>query len=192
MSIITDALRKAEQDREFKTKQAAADSALTVLLEEPITVPDYARQMAELVEEEITEKKAVTDHDATFKLRSILRILGIAVALFISVLSLIAVVFFIYNLVINLITLKPSRNTSLTIPINMQPLIKPLPHSGQNSQSGFALSGVTHVGDDFYAIINGTIVQKGDTIAGAKVKEIFERDVVLETRSGEVKLKINT
>ena len=54
----------------------------------------------------------------------------------------------------------------------------------------FTLTGISVQGSDRYAIINGEIVQEGNSIDGAHVKEILDREVVLETRAGEIKLKI--
>ena len=48
----------------------------------------------------------------------------------------------------------------------------------------------TRAGNNHFAIINGTIVQKGDSIDGAHVKEVLENEAVLETRAGEFRLKI--
>ena len=48
------------------------------------------------------------------------------------------------------------------------------------------------MGSDRYALVNGQIVQAGDSIDGAHVKEILDREVVLETRAGEIRLKIQS
>ena len=56
----------------------------------------------------------------------------------------------------------------------------------------FTLSGISAWGPDRYAIVNGAIVQEGDSVGGALVKQILGREVILETRNGEVKLKITS
>ena len=57
-------------------------------------------------------------------------------------------------------------------------------------ESAYVLSGISVMGSSRYAVVNDSIVQKGDSIDGAYVKEILDREVVLETRSAEIKLKI--
>jgi len=59
-------------------------------------------------------------------------------------------------------------------------------------QLPFVLSGVSIMGTERYGVVNGLVVQAGDSVDGAVVKEITDREVILETRAGEIKLRLPT
>ncbi len=60
----------------------------------------------------------------------------------------------------------------------------------KDEQAPYVLSGVSIFGNERYAVINGRIVTIGDSIDGAYVKEIMDRNVVIETKTSEIKLKL--
>ncbi len=65
---------------------------------------------------------------------------------------------------------------------------KPAAHSGPTLS--FALSGISAFDNKHYAVINGTVLQAGDLVDGAVVKDITDNEAILETRAGELRLKI--
>lgn len=54
----------------------------------------------------------------------------------------------------------------------------------------YALTGISTFDDKHYAIINGIVLQAGDSVDGAVVKDITDREAILETRAGELRLRI--
>lgn len=68
----------------------------------------------------------------------------------------------------------------------------PAPVVVKEPEPTYVLSGISVTGGDHYAVVNGSIVQKGDSIDGAYVKDVLDREVVLETRTAEIKLKLPT
>jgi hypothetical protein len=222
MSIITDALRKAEEKRGFKPKHAVEK----VLIQ------------ADLDQEELLKRFGYEKSNAeeTVSLSKPLHIKP-PVNIFVSVLqktlislSLILVCFFVVYLGPRWL-LNPGSfsedlsffksgaifQIDLSIPekptSEISPVINPVTEeavfaSSQNEikqkdlvsvpdqivagdpESTYILSGISIMGKDRYAVINGAIVQKGESIDGAYVKDILDREVILETRSAEIKLKI--
>ena len=242
MSIITDALRKAEEERELKTKRPVE----TVLAQ------------ADFEQAELLKRFGYTKSGKEVAALSTgsIRVQKPSVNLFVSVLqktlisiSLVTVCFFVVYLgprwLINpgsfsedmslikndtsskinfLITsiserissfsgpevaLMPSQEPEKKVSVLSAPVseevqeappiptveIQPVPALSvpvvaQGPERSYVLSGISVMGNDRYAVINGSIVQKGDSIEGAYVKDILDREVVLETRSAEIKLKI--
>jgi len=54
----------------------------------------------------------------------------------------------------------------------------------------YSLTGISVWGQDRYAFVNGEIVTIGDTVDGAIISDILEREIVLNTKAGEFRLKI--
>lgn len=199
MSIISDALRKAEQERELKAKLASQESNSTAVLEEPVILPDYADEIIHPKPKVSKVAKEPLAKKPVLQIKTIIRVFAVVVFLCVSVLLSVAIIFFIYRLIVlNLITVKPRRISFpivQTEPVQVKTTMIPQSKMEksvvvQHNQLPYTLSGVTHVGNDHYAIINGAIVQIEDTVDGAHVKAISEREVVLETRDGEIKLKL--
>lgn len=57
-------------------------------------------------------------------------------------------------------------------------------------QGEFSLTGISHTGSDWIAIINNQLVRVGETVSGAEVKSIQDREVLLDFNGETVTLKI--
>ena len=57
-------------------------------------------------------------------------------------------------------------------------------------QNGFALTGITRVGEELTAIVNNELVRVGDEVDGARVKAVTDHGVVLEAGSREMVLSL--
>ena len=166
MSIITDALRKAEDERELKAKLASATETSQVAVTEEKLLPSQTlsesifshqvmqEQLADTIE---IENKLTWKHPFLF----------------------LAVGFFVLSICIWMVLPKP------TVP-------RTISNAAQSKSAGlsYVLSGVSKLGSSRYAIINGMILQVGESIAGAQVKEILDNEVTLVTKAGEIKLII--
>jgi hypothetical protein len=73
--------------------------------------------------------------------------------------------------------------------VPQQYAFQPAPYV-QSTNMPYLLSGISVSEDDRYAVVNGQIVTEGDLVDGAYVKQILERDVVLDTKTSEIKLKL--
>ncbi|MBI4395388.1 MAG: hypothetical protein HY583_04220 [Candidatus Omnitrophica bacterium] len=202
MSIITDALRRAERERELKAKRASQESV--ALIDEPLVVPqtqDLGLSEVPKIEPEVHQieperiipnvpVRAVSNPPVWFlelQFREVLILSGVGV-----------LTFFVLFLLPRWPTLgnnlslvwRPAQSGNV---FQVGAIRKASPFhvdSGGGAVSlPFQLSGVSVSGESRYAIVNGTIVEKGDYIDGAFVKEILDQEVVLETRAGEIKLK---
>ena len=109
----------------------------------------------------------------------------------------IMIVLFIYKLFL----LKEYTNNH----INMPPVIKEIPFTSsplgasditsnepalKESIPQLSLNGIMQTKDKSWAIINNHVVQKGDTIEGAEVVEIFEKYVKLISHNKKLILRI--
>ena len=178
MSIITDALKKAEQDRELKTKSQVSETSVQTA---PIAEPEQDELSAQILSESVLAQNLQVETEKPESPESIETLQAppqrkYAWIFSVSVVSLFILAFLIF----------PKKSTIMTTSGASAPAGQFFP----KSQGAFNLSGITKLDKDFYAIINGEIVQVGDSIGGATVKEIMDREVILKTRSGEVKLII--
>ena len=190
MSIITDALRKAENERELKSKKVVeADVPIAAILrtEEQI-FPSHRLAETNFSQRAKTKsKKPVSGikqffihHNLTWKHPA-----------FIAV----SVILFACLLMMALIPKKTVLIVQANKDENIQKQVtKAISSTMQSSPLAlpYVLSGISRVGSSEYAIINGMIVQVGDSIDGAYIEEIFEREVTLNTRSGEIKLNLKS
>ncbi|MBI4358162.1 MAG: hypothetical protein HY584_02585 [Candidatus Omnitrophica bacterium] len=194
LSIITDALKKAERERELKGKEKhASGEAAAILAEEEKAVESFLEQAAR--EEKETEGKAafVNAREAAPRAsRWLFLSEAQSAALLVAAVFLCAFLFFFLarwpiigkNALVIWNPLQIWNVPGKSAPKPSHPLGEP------RTDFPFALSGISSTGGERYAIVNGAIVQEGDSIDGAHVIQILDREVVLETRSGEIKLKI--
>ncbi len=208
MSIITDALKKAEQERELKATRASKITRVALAEPESVKPVDVLLEQSHLVEAHIEQNMNAIGINAgdIFRKGAWLSSPRSREVLIIS-----AIVGIVTSCLVILLVLphwprvakdfsivwRPFKAVSLfQVPpmYHQQNIFSERSHSaGENGvKLPFSLTGISVQGDKSYAIINGEIVQKGDSIDGAQVKEILERDVVLETRAGEIKLKIQS
>lgn len=197
MSIITDALKKAEQEHELKAKSTSQEAAVALVED-----AEASRETAVLdrpeIHETYVENIIPTGPDKAASNRSV----WFLELQFREVLILSGVVFLVVFVLFLLpkwptiggnfsLLWRPAQGGSV---FQVGPIIKPVPRGmdGRTISLPFQLSGVSASGNNRYAIVNGTIVQKGDSIDGAFVKEILDQEVILETRAGEIKLKISS
>ncbi len=183
MSIITDALKKAEQDRELKLQPQTEETPVP----QTIPLPEQEDLSAQILSESVLAQKLelktepqipdlVTVVEDTPKRRY-------SLALSIGVISLFVLAFLIFPKQSTVVTPASGKNHSAALAqFPKIPSIK-LP---------YVLSGISKVDNNYYAIINGIIVQPGETIDGALVKEINDREATLETRSGKIILSITS
>lgn len=197
MSIITDALKKAEQEHELKTKQASQEAAVALAEELRPSVEAVVLEKSE-AQETYTEHTIPveltnsTSHQPIWfpelQFREVLILGGVAI-----------LTFFVLFLLPKWPTLgsnfsllwRPAQGGSV---FQVGTVKKAASHGLDNRAISlpFQLSGISVAGDNRYALVNGTIVQKGDSIDGTFVKEILDQEVILETRTGEIKLKVSS
>ena len=204
MSIITDALKKAEREREMKTKQTLDESAAVAVEEESKPAETTQIQLTPVENERIGnlppsargEKFGLDRFQfSDTRVRDVIIVAGIVFGCLVA---------------LALLPRWPSIGRNLSVvwhsgdgasAFRMSPAGTPLGSGALRMQPAFSedksfvqlpfvLSGISALGKDRYAIVNDKIVQQGDSVDGAHVKDILDREVVLETRSGEIKLKI--
>jgi len=71
------------------------------------------------------------------------------------------------------------------------PLLEPFKSKEQSEAPGFTLTGIFFSAGERYALINNRIMKKGDTIDGARVKEITANNVELDFEGSNIKLSTN-
>jgi len=187
MSIITDALKKAESERELKGKHLAAELAPIAAAEEKLVssvtesiLPDQIKIESEKPIPEIQKfpinRRPIWENP-------------------VLIIASIFVLFFLIFLVFSFIP----KKAILIVQSNkdggdQKQIIRSVSRSIESSPIAmpYVLSGVSKLGSAQYAIINGMIVQKGESIDGAFVSEISERKVTLETKAGKIQLKIQS
>ena len=207
MSIITDALKKAEYERELKTKRAQEEVAQATLEETKsqesvsvLTDPVVSESFKSMVWPEKNEfRDQKRSSFLSFQPREVLILVGILLALL---------------LVLLLLPRWPSSGKNFSVVwrpadrgsfFQVSPVggsfrpgasVPSLPTRGFEDNGfvklPFSLSGISASGNNRLAIVNNRIVQEGDGIDGAHVKQILDREVIIETRSGEVKLKLQS
>ncbi len=191
MSIITDALRKAENERELKAKQASDDTAEVIAVTEeeealvasansafPAKVPSFQNLKPE-IPIAVGVKELLNQNQPAWKYSTFLMVCA----------------FFLVCLFVFLLSRKPvvilqSNMGSVRGQANKPAVFNFL--KTQTVQLPYVLSGISSAGNNHYAIVNGMIVQQGDSIDGAHVKEILEQEIILETRAGEIKLNLKS
>lgn len=192
MSIINDALKKAEQE---KNKMVTDEPAYTNIASQ--VYRPKAKQEAAGQSLPVTEKKSPD-----------LIWIPVSILIFVAVISL--------AIIITNLNKKPVSTTQPTASIESSKTINP-PSPAQTqpeitapsalSQNGteiapeppaikipsappaLILSGIVAGGKDSYAIIDNEIVKKNDLISGAKVVEIYSDRVVLEFDGAEFTLR---
>ncbi len=205
MSIITDALKKAEQERDLKAKHAAKMAKVAFIEPERAQSVEVLLEQSHMVETQIEQsiRPAGMSQPDTFKgpwfsspqfreVSIISTVVGVIISCLVILLALphwpgmgkdSSIIWRPFR-VVGLFQVPPMYQQNI--------FLERLQHSG--SENGvklpFILTGISAQGNKSYAIVNGVVVQKGDLIDGATVKEILDRGVVLETRAGEIKLKI--
>ena len=196
MSIITDALRKAEQERELKAKQGPGETETVSSETEQVKPMDMFLEQSQAVEAHIEKSiRSSAIEKATpsqFREAAMVSLIAGVVALCLVALVLLPVWPGFGN---HFSTVQnPFWNTSLfqVPPMYQQNIlaVKPQGFNGGGVHFPFSLSGISFQGENRYAIVNGVIVQKDDSIDGARVKEILKREVTLDTKAGELKLKL--
>lgn len=200
MSIITDALKKAESARGPKASQTAEEARAAACAEEAI-VPELTwRKLGP------KETRVEKDGSPAARERSSRRFVSFSLRQFLEILILLAIVLLSLGVLFVLPRWSPmGRNFSVIGEAVQKAVVAPrgvfrqeIPQTASpkveevSAKLPFTLSGISAWGADRYALINGVVVEKGDSIDGARVKEIFDRAVILETNAGEVKLKIRT
>lgn len=204
MSIITDALKKAERERELREKQAAEELS--------VSSPSQAYEPPSLQTESLNlaESKSIpsVQENQGLSFRAFRSSIWWSKEIFLVGGAILFFLFILFALPhwpqvgsdLSIIW-RPLRNQSAfrigslgpVVPQGSPPPVPSAPASFEGAVATkfpFVLSGISISGDDRYAVVNGAIVQKGDSIDGAHVKEILDREVVLETRSGEIRLRI--
>lgn len=186
MSIITDALKKAESERELKAKHVSESeaSSATTLTEEEI-FPQFPKSIL-FPEIKVEDEKPIPrikqsfgkynppwKHPA-FILTAVFFLLGLLILQFLPKKT----VLIVRSDKDGNIQKQISRSISSSITFNSPKL-------------PYVLSGISKLGNSQYAIINGVIIQQGESINGAYVREILNDEVTLETQAGEIRLKIS-
>ncbi len=64
------------------------------------------------------------------------------------------------------------------------------PRLDLSRQGEFSLTGISHTGSDWMAIINNQLVRVGESVSGAEVKSIQDREVLLDFNGETVTLEI--
>lgn len=203
MSIITDALKKAEHERELKTKHTSGEG-VAILAEEARPTELFLDETyigANRTEKNVPAvetKETVFSGTARFSswpAREIFILAGAAL----SGLFILSLFVRWPEMVRNFSLLwLPSYKASVSETPSSSILglhlskAQPVNFLDNNTRLPFILSGISVSGADRYAIINGKVIQEGDSINGAYLKEILDREVILETKTGEIKLKISS
>lgn len=167
MSLIHEALEKLEQEKRGKGKNPAPE-----ILAETLPSPSEG-----ISPDPNKEKKSLEENSKT-----IYWIGGAVVFLF--VLGL------VYLLVGSLKSAAPKRGSLAPSPSPVP--LNSLTHSVESpsTQGLFSLTGITQSGSELTAIVNNELVRVGDSVSGARVKEIKDREVSLEFRGQEIILSL--
>ena len=205
MSIITDALRKAERERylqdEISAESAQSRTALEAVRESDRMVSEALASLERRRKEmEAQTRPQVPEQNAAFFLGSSrTRSQSRDVLTFVAIAGAIAfVLYWIPRWPTTYKFASPTRTNAFHMeevlaPAPIESLWKdvgsPFGVEGERQTIPFVLSGISAFGDERYAFINGKILGVGDFIDGAFVKSILDHEVVLETKTGEIKLK---
>ncbi len=197
MSIITDALKKAERDRGQKLGEKAGEIPVASL-KETMKPSQVLEEEEKLLEENLTKmtSRAGTPFFAwphfswreanVFVVRGTL-VIGFAV-----------LVVFLF------LTFRWEASDHMVASVSL-PTVQ-VPSGGKTVSAAtktffpkrqaaqptlsYTLTGISTFDDKHYAIINGLVLQTGDSVDGAVVKDITDREAILETRAGELRLRI--
>lgn len=191
MSIITEALKRAERDRERDHKHSE-ETAVAVISEELEQAKEMAQEAPLPVSEEeppvVTAPEPAAPQQAPQpgffvwqfsreQARDILILSGVIV-----ICALVLVMLFQWP--------RPAPDASLGAPLT--PSVSTTSRRTSGPALPFVLTGVSSTGTSRHGIVNGVVVQEGDTVDGAIVKSIGDHELTLETRAGEIKLKIQS
>lgn len=91
---------------------------------------------------------------------------------------------FVLGLIYLLASSQPSTKSEQVTPISP---VSSAPARGRM----FSLTGITQVGPDRTAIINNQFVRVGERVSGAEVKQIEDREAVLEYQGQTVRLSLD-
>ncbi len=252
MSIITEALRKAEQDRRLKALEAVQETAICE--ESPEEMPPEVRitnvspvTTAHSIEEQAAVSITTTGTETLSASGSYTRLMqdsvnpkffSLSVVLFIAGFFVLSFAFLFFILKFNTVSKpiveyrkvsapapKPSPRAPVLSPAPATPpavappspaavnansapqtvaappvpfvqrnvRVTPAPVSVKqilNIRPDLRLTGISASGGERYAIINDAILQENDKIEGNWVKTIGDSEVVLEGKSGEIRLTL--
>jgi hypothetical protein len=188
VSIITEALKRAEEDKVIKEKEAAELALSGIALE-------AAKESEVVVQEHIEERRPAPEPVAASGTSRFLNRLGqpavIGGLLLLAFLALWAIPQWPMNggglslkwnpfggaQTVTNASIERTETATIAAPETAAPL-------------PYVLTGITVVDGDRFALVNDQIVTVGDSVDGAFITEILDREVVLETRAGEIRLKI--
>lgn len=153
MSIVTEALKKAEEDKQLKETSGKT----AVLLDEEMS-------SAALAESLFLNRKPF-ERKRSWKKYLLFPLIGLA-AIFCLV------------LIVGYIQSQNGRQNTF--------------QSNGTTYSPYQLTGISATGENRYAIVNGTIVQKADSIDGAHVVDISDEEVILKTKKGDITLNLKS
>lgn len=205
MSIITEALKKAEHERELKAKQGFQEIGSDGVADEIKPVEVFLEQSA-VVEAEIENSlsESVMSQEplpqtvmlSTSQVRDLSILAGVGAICIVALLLLPRWPILGKNFSILWNPFQTTSKWQAGSGPSISRMISSSLGSSSVSSAGpilpFHLSGISIQGNDRVALVNGIIVQKDDWVDGAHVKEILDREVVLETKTGEIKLKISS
>lgn len=210
MSLITDALKRAERDRGQKLREKVEEVHAASVAQEAHP-PRILEEEEVLVEQKL--KSAVPpvwpSSETAFKpqMPSLIwpqfswRTANVFVLRGAFVVSLAALVVFLFMIFkweppeqttvasVSLPALSRPSGVS-TVPVSKKGFFQKHAPARPGQAFSYALSGISTFDDKHYAIINGLVLQAGDSVDGAMVKDITDREAILETRAGELKLRI--
>ena len=202
MSIISDALKKAERERELKAKQA--QEGVPGSEAEQGKLVDSLSSQAELVEEEI-KRKADSELEA---MRPLLGPRRVWLRRFLELMILLGVVSLVVAVLFVLPFWPGPRKNSSPDANLLSRANRPFggaeapgrdeKRSGRNIHLPigrgvsfpFVLSGISVQGKDRYAVVNDAIVQEGDFVNGVRVKSITAEEVTLAAANEDLTLRI--
>ena len=209
MSIITDALKKAERDRGQKLRDKI-EEVHAASVSEPVKAPQILEQEEALVENELAEAHTHFRTSSTaFQPKSPLfswpqfswRETNVFVLSGAFVVCFAALVVFLF-VIFKWESTDQMTVASVSLPASsVAPVSKPVPGikkatfpkrapSASRTTLSYALTGISAFDNKHYAVVNGVVLKPGDSVDGAIVKDITDQEAVLETRAGELRLRI--
>lgn len=208
MSIITDALKKAERERELNAKRPLEEAAQVIPPE--MKPQELSSRQMDAVTLEPSTGTVLPPRENKVRGRKPFQFLSLQPKEVLILVGMILSLVFVFIL----LPRWPSTDKNLSViwrpadrggffRVNsaggvLRSGLRVAPPSREGSEDSrfiklpFSLSGISVLGENRYAVINNRIVQEGDAIDGALVKQILDREVVIETRSGDIKLKFTS
>lgn len=207
MSIINDALKKAEQEKNKMVTDEPAHTNIASQVYRP--KPEQGKKIetgkVELVKEE------ASDQPLPEKKSPDLIWIPVSVLIFVAVTSIAIIITNLNKKPVELLTTPPAltepistaqltaaaeapktvnlpsvaQQPEITTPPVPEPLVIKIP----STPPALILSGIVAGGKESYAIIDNEIVKKDDVISGAKVVRIYSDRVVLEFDGAEFTLR---